>query len=136
MNLNKIYHWPIRVYYEDTDAGGVVYHARYVAFFERARTELLRTLGFSQQRLLQEDVAFAVRRMSIEFHRPAVLDDELEIETEITELNHASIIFEQRLFRKENQVLLSQANVVVASVSKTKMKAMRLPASIKNGVVL
>ncbi|WP_093317848.1 tol-pal system-associated acyl-CoA thioesterase [Thorsellia anophelis] len=133
MEKKSHHKWPIRVYYEDTDAGGVVYHARYVAFFERARTELLREKGFSQIALLEQDVAFAVRKMNLEFHRPAVLDDSLIVETVINKVNHASIQFHQSLYNSQNGLLLSEANVVVASVSKQNMKAIRLPGFIKVG---
>jgi acyl-CoA thioester hydrolase len=78
-----LFRWPVRVYYEDTDAGGVVYHASYVAFYERARTEMLRHHHFSQQVLLAERVAFVVRKMTLEYFAPARLDDMLEIQTEI-----------------------------------------------------
>lgn len=78
-----LFRWPVRVYYEDTDAGGVVYHASYVAFYERARTEMLRHHHFSQQALMAERVAFVVRKMTVEYYAPARLDDMLEIQTEI-----------------------------------------------------
>lgn len=82
--MNKyIFRWPVRVYYEDTDAGGVVYHASYVAFYERARTEMLRHHHFSQQVLLAERVAFVVRKMTLEYFAPARLDDMLEVQTEL-----------------------------------------------------
>ncbi len=73
-----LFRWPVRVYYEDTDAGGVVYHASYVAFYERARTEMLRHHHFSQQVLLAERVAFVVRKMTLEYFAPARLDDILD----------------------------------------------------------
>ncbi len=69
-----LFRWPVRVYYEDTDAGGVVYHASYVAFYERARTEMLRHHHFSQQVLLEERVAFVVRKMTLEYFAPARLE--------------------------------------------------------------
>ncbi|MGL4454898.1 MAG: YbgC/FadM family acyl-CoA thioesterase, partial [Plesiomonas sp.] len=94
---SKIYQWPVRVYYEDTDAGGVVYHARYVAFFERARTELLRSSGFEQHTLLQGNIAFAVRRIVVDYRLPARLDDLLTVETEIVTVRGASITFNQRI---------------------------------------
>jgi acyl-CoA thioester hydrolase len=75
-----LFRWPVRVYYEDTDAGGVVYHASYVAFYERARTEMLRHHHFSQQVLLAERVAFVVRKMTLEYFAPARLDDMLEVQ--------------------------------------------------------
>ena len=79
--MENLFLFPVRVYYEDTDAGGVVYHARYLHFFERARTEYLRTIHFSQQTLLeQKRIAFVVRSMAIEYNIPAKLDDYLTVE--------------------------------------------------------
>jgi acyl-CoA thioester hydrolase len=75
--------WPVRVYYEDTDAGGVVYYANYLRFFERARTEWLRAIGFEQQLLRNEDgIVFAVRHVEIDYLKPAVLDDALQVEAD------------------------------------------------------
>ncbi|MDI6949415.1 tol-pal system-associated acyl-CoA thioesterase, partial [Serratia sp. Se-RSmG] len=94
---NTLFRWPVRVYYEDTDASGVVYHARYVAFFERARTEMLRQHNFHQQQLLSEQVAFVVRRMTVDYLAPARLDEQLEVQSEITSLRGASLTFAQRI---------------------------------------
>lgn len=121
--------FPIRVYYEDTDAGGVVYHARYLHFFERARTEYLRQLGFSQQNLLADSLAFVVKKMEIDYKIPARLDDLLRVQTKISELKGAKIVFYQQLWRDDN--LLSEALVAVASVDLTKMKPIAIPANIK-----
>lgn len=121
--------FPIRVYYEDTDAGGVVYHARYLHFFERARTEYLRKLGFSQQNLLADSLAFVVKKMEIDYKIPARLDDLLRVQTKISELKGAKIVFYQQLWRDDN--LLSEALVTVASVDLTKMKPIAIPANIK-----
>lgn len=121
--------FPIRVYYEDTDAGGVVYHANYVCFFERARTEYLRQLGFSQQALFEQNFAFVVKSLAVDYKIPARLDDLLTVETTISELKRATIVFHQRLWR-ENQCL-SEAKVVVASVSLTEMKPMAIPQYIR-----
>ncbi|AGH38125.1 thioesterase [Bibersteinia trehalosi USDA-ARS-USMARC-188] len=121
--------FPIRVYYEDTDAGGVVYHARYLHFFERARTEFLREKGFSQQQLLAENLAFVVKKMEIDYKIPAKLDDFLVVESQILELKGAKIVFSQRLWRED--VCLSEATVVVASVDLAKMKAVAIPSEIK-----
>lgn len=76
-----IFEWPVTVYYEDTDAGGVVYHSNYLKFFERARTELLRTIGVSQQVLLEQNIGFVVRHMDIDFLQGARLDDHLTVRT-------------------------------------------------------
>lgn len=122
--------FPIRVYYEDTDAGGVVYHANYVCFFERARTEYLRQLGFSQQALFEQNLAFVVKKLEIDYKIPARLDDLLTVETTISELKRASIVFSQRLWR-ENQCL-SEATVVVASVHLAEMKPVAMPNTLRS----
>ena len=105
----------IRVYYEDTDAGGVVYYANYLKFFERARTEWLRHLGVDQTQLATaERRLFVVKNVEIQYRRPARLDDELTIHTEVSHLGRASIRFEQRALRGDE--LLCQATVTVCCV--------------------
>lgn len=128
--MENLFLLPVRVYYEDTDAGGVVYHARYLHFFERARTEYLRTIHFSQQILLeQKRLAFVVKSMTIEYNTPAKLDDYLTVETEISALRGATLIFNQRLVR--NALILSEATVKVACVDLEKMKPVAIPDEIK-----
>ena len=105
---------PIRVYWEDTDAGGVVYHARYVAFLERARSDALRSLGQGQRELQQSGQVFAVHSMRMDFLRPARLDDLLEVSAQVSRLGRASLVFTQRVLRGE-EVLL-EAEVKVASL--------------------
>ena len=125
-----IFQFPVRIYYEDTDAGGVVYHARYLHFFERARTEYLRTLDFSQQMLLNErNVAFVVKTMTIDYRLPARLDDWLGVETKISEVRGAAILFTQQL--KRDELILCTATVKVASVDLSKMKPVALPDEVK-----
>ncbi|HEI8949938.1 TPA: tol-pal system-associated acyl-CoA thioesterase [Morganella morganii] len=124
-----MFSWPIRVYYEDTDAGGVVYHGQYLAFFERARTEMLRERGFHQQRLLEEQFGFVVRKLTIDYHHPARLDDLLEVRSEITDIRRASLTFTQTLMHK-NGTLLCRAEVLVACVNISLMKPVALPESI------
>ncbi|MDP0285161.1 tol-pal system-associated acyl-CoA thioesterase [Glaesserella parasuis] len=121
--------FPIRVYYEDTDAGGVVYHACYLHFFERARTEFLRQLGFSQQLLLSQSMAFVVKKMDIDYKKPAYLDDFLTVKSIISELKGAKIVFKQTLWRGEER--LCEVSVVVVSVDLSKMKAIAIPEDIK-----
>ncbi|WAZ00264.1 tol-pal system-associated acyl-CoA thioesterase [Serratia marcescens] len=126
---NTLFRWPVRVYYEDTDASGVVYHARYVAFFERARTEMLRQHNFHQQQLLSEQVAFVVRRMTVDYLAPARLDELLEVQSEITCLRGASLTFAQRIVNSDG-ALLSQADVLIACIDPHQMKPRALPKSI------
>lgn len=120
--------FPIRVYYEDTDAGGVVYHARYLHFFERARTEWLRQFGFSQQRLFDEKLAFVVKKMTMDYKLPARLDDLLTVKSQLVEMKGAKLIFEQTLWN--NDVCLNQATVTVACVNLEKMKPIALPEKL------
>lgn len=126
---NTLFRWPVRVYYEDTDASGVVYHARYVAFFERARTEMLRQHNFHQQQLLSEQVAFVVRRMTVDYLATARLDEQLEVQSEITSLRGASLTFAQRIVNSDG-ALLSQADVLIACIDPHQMKPRALPKSI------
>ncbi|PAV04156.1 tol-pal system-associated acyl-CoA thioesterase [Arsenophonus sp. ENCA] len=121
--------WPIRIYYEDTDAGGVVYHARYAHFFERARTEMLREKGFEQQKLRKENIAFVVRKMTIDYLHPAKLDDLLTVETTITYVQHTSLAFLQRLINQQGKEICT-AEIVIVSIDTFKMKPTRLPESI------
>ncbi|MCK3657597.1 tol-pal system-associated acyl-CoA thioesterase [Pasteurellaceae bacterium Pebbles2] len=130
MLATTIFEFPIRVYYEDTDAGGVVYHARYLHFYERARTEFLRHLQFSQQALLAEkQIAFVVKSMSIDYDFPAKLDDLLTVETVVDEVKRATVVFSQCLKREER--ILSKATVKVACVDLGKMKPVALPTEVK-----
>lgn len=130
----KQFSMPIRVYYEDTDAGGVVYHARYLHFFERARTECLRELGFSQQKLLDEhNIAFVVKAMQIDYCLAAKLDDLLNVETKIVAVKGATILFSQQI--KRNESVICTTDVKVASVNLNKMKPVAIPEEIKVALV-
>src|SRR4030066_1801109 len=98
--MNKIFSMPVRVYYEDTDSGGVVYHSNYLNFMERARTEWLRALGFEQDELLRRDgVIFAVRSANIEFLKPARFNDLLQATVQISRRGQASLSFAQEIRR-------------------------------------
>lgn len=125
----KDFNWQARVYYEDTDAGGVVYHARYLAFYERARTEMLRHSGIGQESLLKENIAFVVKQMSIDYVFAARLDDLLTIKSKITQVRNASLTFTQTIF-DQHQRLISQATVLIACVNTTKMKPIALPKNM------
>ena len=120
---------PIRVYYEDTDARGVVYYANYLKFCERARTEWLRTFGVSQQALIDEQgLGFVVRSVQADYLAPARLDDALIVVTQVTMLRRASILFEQQLVR--GQELLFTARVLLASIDLRRQKPVAIPASL------
>jgi acyl-CoA thioester hydrolase len=119
--------WPVRIYWEDTDAGGVVYHASYLRFLERARTEWLRALGVDQGALKERTgLAFMVRGMQLDFLRPALLDDELQVTVEVRERRAASILFAQSIRRADGTELL-RAEVRVACVDIRRMLPMRIP---------
>lgn len=124
--MPSVFTWSVRVYYEDTDAGGIVYYANYLKFFERARTEWLRALGIHQQDLLERDgVAFVVRSAAIEYLSAARLDDELKLTLSVEKLGRASIQFAQQAWRGDT--LLSSADVKVGCVDKTSMRPRSLP---------
>jgi acyl-CoA thioester hydrolase len=111
----SIFSWPTRIYWEDTDAGGVVYHARYVAFMERARTEWMRALGYGQERMRQDHgLVFAVRSMQLDFLKPARLDDALSVSAVLLRCRRASLLFAQSV-RREGEVLLT-AEVRIAAL--------------------
>lgn len=125
-----VFQWSVRVYYEDTDASGVVYHTQYLAFYERARTEMLRQYNISQQNLLHsESVAFVVRRMSIDYLAPAHLDDVLTVESEVVGVRGASMTFAQRIINSLGTEL-SRAEVLIACIDINKQKPIALPESI------
>ena len=107
------FEWPVRVYYEDTDAGGVVFYANYLAYMERARTEWLRNLGFENKRLMdEENIVFAVRRASLDYHKPARLDDQLLVIAEITRMKRASLVFKQQVLRGQTEENLAHTPAV------------------------
>jgi len=109
---------PIRVYYEDTDAGGVVYHANYLRFFERARTERLRTLGFELDALHRdEDLLFAVRSMNLNFIKPARFNEALWVTANLTEVRRASLNFRQELLREDEALCRAEVKVVCLTAS-------------------
>jgi acyl-CoA thioester hydrolase len=121
----------VRVYYEDTDAGGVVYHANYLRFFERARTEWLRLLGFEQDRLRAEnDLLFAARRARMRFHQPARFNDALLVITRISALGGASIDFAQEIRRESDNLLCCSAEFNIAAISAARQRPMRIPPQL------
>ncbi len=133
--------WPVRVYYEDTDSGGVVYYANYLKFMERARTELLRSIGYQQDQLQQElGIIFAVHSANIQYKKPARFNDELNVVTSITALGKASIRFKQSVYLESAHQtdssdekisgLLSEADIKIACLNAKKFTAQSIPASI------
>jgi acyl-CoA thioester hydrolase len=126
--MPSVFTWTVRVYYEDTDAGGIVYYANYLKFYERARTEWLRSLGLDQQTLRDEENAiFVVRSAAIDYLAPARLDDEMALTLRVEKLGRVSVQFVQQAWRGET--LLSTANVKVCCVDAQTMHPRSLPAS-------
>ncbi|BBA37310.1 thioesterase family protein [Methylocaldum marinum] len=114
------FRWPIRVYYEDTDAGGVVYHASYLRFFERARTEFLRSLGFEQDDLrTRYGILFAVRSMQIDYVKAARFNEMLWVSAEVEQLKSASLSFKQLAMRQDDQLVCEARVRVVCLVAET-----------------
>ena len=123
------FEWPVTVYYEDTDAGGVVYHSNYLKYFERARTELLRSIGVSQQVLLEQNIGFVVRHMDIDFLKGARLDDHLTVLTTIAELKKASLTFCQEIVNPDGKTLC-RTMVKVACIDNQRMRPTAIPQAI------
>lgn len=124
-----IFSWPTRVYWEDTDAGGVVYHAQYLAFLERARTEWMRGLGNGQERLrLAHDLVFAVRAMRIDFRQPARLDDALSVSVSLRQCRRASLVLDQAVHR--DGLLLLDAQVRVAALRASDFRPRAMPDAL------
>jgi acyl-CoA thioester hydrolase len=119
----------IRIYYEDTDAGGVVYHANYLGYFERARTEFMRQRGLSVQQLHEEGYIFPVVRVEADFRSPARLDDLVRIDTMVVEVGKTSFTLLQRAVRLPDEKFLVEAKITLVCVA-PEMKAKRLPAPL------
>lgn len=124
-----MFSWPTRVYWEDTDAGGVVYHAQYLAFLERARTEWMRALGHGQETLRTDhDLVFAVRAMRIDFRAPARLDDALEVSVSLTQCRRASLVLDQAI--RCGGSLLLDAQVRVAALGAADFRPRAIPDAL------
>jgi len=123
------FRWPVRVYFEDTDAAGIVYYANYLKYFERCRSEWLRALGIEQQELAARDRrGFVVADLSVRFHRPARLDDLLTIDATIRQRARSYLVFEQHA--RLGDELLAEASVKVACVDSRTLAPARLPTQL------
>ncbi|MBM5782552.1 MAG: tol-pal system-associated acyl-CoA thioesterase [Pelagibacterales bacterium] len=120
-----------RIYYEDTDAGGVVYYANYLKFFERCRTDFLRSLGLNQNQLLTEkNLAFVVRKCEIEYLSPAKLDDLVKVEVEVENITAASISMKQKIYRDDK--ILSSLKVEIVCVDSRNFRPCRISDWLRN----
>jgi acyl-CoA thioester hydrolase len=127
------FHWPLRVYFEDTDTGGVVYYANYLKFFERARSEWLRSAGITQQVLTeQEHIMFVVKNATIDYHLPAKLDDQLEISVRVEKLGKASVNFYQEAWRQTNYAreLVCHGRIRVGCVHTVSLRPTPIPSAV------
>jgi acyl-CoA thioester hydrolase len=123
--------WPVRVYYEDTDGGGVVYHANYLKFMERARTEWLRSFGFEQTELRTEmGVIFVVRGLKLQYRRPARFNDSLTVITKLVKAGRSLLEFEQTI--KRGDKILTESTVEVVCVDADQFKPVSIPTEIRN----
>jgi len=132
---SRVFHWPIRIYYEDTDAGGVVYHTNYIKFMERARTEWLRHLGFEQDELRDNDgVIFAVRSVQVDYFLPAKFNDELCVSSKVTQKGKASISIEQEVLRSSD--MLCKGVIKVATLDDKSFKPRAMPENLYSAIKL
>ena len=132
----KIFVWPIRVYYEDTDSGGVVYYANYLKFMERARTEWLRARGLEQDALLRDrQLLFAVRRLEVDYHRPARFNDRLEVISQVMRAGRASLTFAHAIQRTDSAAVLCSARVKVACIAAENFQACRMPPDLLREII-
>jgi len=132
----RTFNWPVRVYWEDTDAGGIVYYANYLKFFERARTEWLRSLGLAQSELAaQSGLVFVVADLQLRYAAPARLDDALQIQLRVQDLGAASLQVAQQAWRTDAQgaplTLLCEATVRVGCVQSASLRPARIPADVR-----
>jgi acyl-CoA thioester hydrolase len=131
--MHSNYTWPVRVYYEDTDTGGVVFYANYLKFFERARTEWLRAAGISQQALAESHgVMFIVKSTAVDYHAPAKLDDELKLTVVVEKLGRASVQFIQEAWRVsgEKEELLTTGRIKVGCVATGRFRPCAIPDDV------
>ena len=123
----------VRVYYQDTDAGGVVYHAQYLSFMERARTELLNEAGIDLAQFAQRHgKLFMVHRIDVKYHQPARLNERLSVSAEVVKMGRASFVFHQRVERGAE--LLVEADVTLALVDRSRMRPARMPAELEQAL--
>lgn len=131
--MSKIFNWPVRVYYEDTDAGGVVFYANYLKFYERARTERLRAMGFEQDQLIaDEKVIFVVRSVQVDYLMPARFNELLNVTTALSKIKSASLTFEQTITR--NDELLNTASIRIGCLDSDTLRPKLIPDALKQAI--
>lgn len=125
------FRWPVRVYIEDTDAGGIVYHARYLHFMERARTEWVRSQGVALRSGLEDNISYVVQKMAIHFRQPAKLDDELWVSANLVSSGRVWFGFDQQVIRQSDGAVLAEADVKVACVALDSGRPRALPETMR-----
>ena len=132
LRLGDRFSWPVRIYYEDTDLGGVVYYANYLKYLERARSEWLRHVGISQRRLLEDErLLFAIASVQIDYVRPARFEDALVVTVELEQVRRASMQFRQAVYRdSEDGELICKALVTAACLDADALRPKPLPAHL------
>jgi acyl-CoA thioester hydrolase len=132
----KHFIWPVRIYYEDTDSGGVVYYANYLKFMERARTEWLRMLGFEQDVLVRDyNVLFVVRAVQLDYLQPARFNDLLQVITQVVEARRASLVFEQHILNTKKN-LICKGRIRIVCVHADVLKPKQIPENILTEVLV
>jgi len=122
--------WPVRIYVEDTDAGGIVFYANYLKYFERARTEWVRSRGVALRGRLEEGIAFVVHSLNIRYHQPAFLDDELEVSADLISATRTAMTFRQEAWRREDGAPLVSGEVKLACVQLPSGRPRRIPEDL------
>ena len=126
--------WPVRVYYEDTDAGGVVFYANYLKFFERARTEMLRAMGYEQDELTaNEGIIFVVRSVQVDYLSPARFNEQLQVSAEVRLVKKASLTFEQMITRGDD--VLCKGSVRIACLDAQTMRPKAIPETLFRAIL-
>ena len=121
------FRWPVRVYIEDTDAGGIVYYVNYLKFMERARTEFLRYLGYDHAQMIREGSMVVIHSAQIDYQKPAQLDDELEVSVRLTELKRTYLYFDQEIIERGSGQVLVKARIKGACVNKETLRPCAMP---------
>lgn len=124
--------WPVRIYIEDTDAGGIVYYVNYLKYMERARTECLRALGFAKAGIMDDKAMFVVHSLQVDYKAPAKLDELITVEAHIMQVRHSSVIFRQNIWRDKE--LLCGAKVKIACVNRNSLKPMAMPDALHSSL--
>lgn len=132
----NLFEWPVRIYIEDTDAGGIVYYANYLKFFERARSEWLRAAGFNQHRLMEQGLRFVVRDLSVKYRRPALLDEEIIVTVSLDEISKAGMTLNQTALRRSDgtEEILAEATVRAACINEAG-RPVAIPADVAEQLI-